>query len=148
VNIVLLIILLLIAIPVLWVAWAIFYVSVIEPYKKRTSYLVSRVGPRERGDGFSFTYYEKGKELYFFGENPENTICLPNEELWKNTMPDFFRDRYNVVVPRLKRKMGRRFSLKIVDDYKEGCSILYVDESKTGDERTIKFGGVEDSGKV
>jgi hypothetical protein len=118
--------------PVLWIGWAIFRVLVIEPYKKRTSYLVTRVGPREPGDGFCFTYYEKGKELSFFGQDPENTIYLPDEELWRNSMPDFFRDRYNVVVERLKRKLGRRSSLKIVDDYDKGCSILYVDYSKTG----------------
>jgi hypothetical protein len=140
VNIIILVILFVIAIPVLWVGWAIFYVLVIAPYKKRTSYLVSRAGPREPGDGFWFTYYEKGKELNFFGEDPENTIYVPNEELWKNTMPDFFRDRYNVIIDRLKRKMGRRMSLKIVDDYNQGGSILYVDYSKTGSERTIKFG--------
>jgi hypothetical protein len=138
-NIVVLVILLLIGIPVLWVAWAILYVLVIEPYKKKTSYLVSRQGqPRE---GFCFSYYEKGRELYFFGEHPENTIYMPNEELWKKTMPDFFRERYNVVIERLKRKMGRRVSLKVVSEYNEDCSILYVDHSKTGSERTIKFGG-------
>lgn len=140
-NIITLVILLVILIPALWVGWAIFYVSVIELYRKRTSYLVSFHGPRERGDGFCFTYYEKGKELNFFGEDPENTIYLPDEELWRNTMPDFFKDRYNVIVERLKRTMGRRISLKIVDDYNEGCSILYVDYSKAGSERTINFGG-------
>ena len=142
-NIILLVIVLLIVIPVLWVAWAIFYVLVIVPYKKRSSYLVDRTGPRERGDGFYFNYYEKGKELLFFGEDPENTIYVPNEELWKNTMPGFFKDRYNVIIERLKRKMGRRFSLKVVGDYSEGCSILYVDHFKAGSERTIKFGGRE-----
>jgi len=139
-NIIVLVILIVIAIPVLWVAWAIFYVAVIQPYKKKHSYLVDRAGPRERGDGFCFTYYEKGKQLKFFGEDPENTIYVPNEELWKNTMPEFFRNRYSVVVDRLKRKKGRRFSLKIVDDYNDGATILYVDESKTGNERTIQFG--------
>ena len=141
-NIIVLVILIVIGIPVLWVAWAIFYVTVIVPYKKRTSYFVDRTGPRERGGGFHFSYYEKGKELMFFGDDPDETFYLPNEELWRSTMPDFFGDRYDVIMERLKRKMGRRISVKFVADYSEDCSILYVDYSKTGSERTIKFGGV------
>lgn len=140
-NIVILVILLVVLIPLSWVGWAVFYVLLLEPYRKRYSYLVSRVGPREPGDGFKFTYYEKGQELNFFGEDPANTIYLPNEKLWKSTMPDFFRDRYDVIMERLKRKMGRGVSVRIVDDFNEDCSILYVDYSKTGSDRTIKFGG-------
>jgi len=141
INIILLVVLLIILIPVLWVVWAIFYVAAIEPFRKRYSYLVSCINPREPGDGFTFSYYEKDEELMFFGDDIENTIFMPDEELWKSTMPEFFRDRYHVIMERLRRKMGRRISVKIVDDYSKGCTILYCDHSKPfGGDRTIQFG--------
>lgn len=142
-NIIGFVILIVIGIPVLWVAWALFDGFVIGALKKRYSYLVDRTGPIERGGGFYFSYYEKGKELKFFGDDPDETFYLPNEELWRSTMPEFFRDRYTIIMERLRRKMSRRMPLKFVADYTEDCSILYVDYSKTGSERVIKFGGRE-----
>ena len=139
-KIVLISILLIILIPVLWLGWVIFYVLVIAPYRKRTSYLVEYFGGREPGDDISVTYFEKGKELHFFSNRDEMTFHLPNEELWDKTMPDFFKGKHQLVQERIKRKLPRKVAGKPIAEYSGDRFILYVDTSKTGRDRVLRIG--------
>jgi hypothetical protein len=140
VSIVVIVILLIVLIPVLWVGWAIFYVLVIQPYRKRTSYLVDYFGGREPGDGISVEYYEKGKELHFFSDRDEMTFYLPDEELWDRTMPDFFKGKRQIIQERLRREVPRKVAIKASSEYSGDRSILYVDNSKVGQEKVLKIG--------
>ena len=117
-----------------------FYFDVIEPYRKRTGYLIRYFGGREPSDGMSLTYYERDKELHFFGDDDEKVFYVPNEELWDQTMPDFFKGKQASIVQRLKRHIPKRVSLRIVDTYSGDRSILYVDQSKTGSEKVRNIG--------
>lgn len=117
-----------------------FYFDVIEPYRKRTGYLVSYFGGREPGDGISVTYYEGDKELEFSSDRDERIFYVPDEQLWDQIMPDFFKGKQATIVQRLKRRIPKRVSLRIVDTYPGDRSILYVDESKTGPEKARRIG--------
>ena len=117
-----------------------FYFYVIEPYRKRTGYLVTYFGGREPGDGMSVTYYELDKELHFFGDDEERVFCVPNEDLWDRTMPDFFKGKQASILQRLQRRLPRRVSLRLVDVYSGDRSILYVDQSKSGWEKVQHIG--------
>jgi hypothetical protein len=124
---------------VLWRA-ARFYVEVIEPYRKRTGYLTSYFGGREPRDGISVSYYERDKELHFFSDRDERIFYVPNERLWDQTMPDFFKGKQPLVVQRLKHRIPKRVSLRLVDTYPDDRSIHYVDQSKPRLEKVRRIG--------
>ena len=117
-----------------------FYLDVIEPYRKRRGYLVRYFGGREPGDGISVTYYERDKELHFFSDRDERIFYVPDEELWERIMPDFFKGKQNSIQQRLKRRIPKRVSLRLVDTYPAGRSILYVDQSETGSAKAQNIG--------
>jgi hypothetical protein len=121
-----------------------FYFEVIEPYRKRTGHLVNYFGGREPGDGISVTYYEGDKELHFFADDEEKTFYLPNEELWNRTMPDFFKGRQAIIRERLRKRIPRRVRIALVEQYREDHLTLCVDNSKSGPERVLTFGGPAD----
>ena len=122
----------------LWIAR--LYFDVIEPYRKRTSHLVRYFGGREPGDGMTVAYYERDKELHFFGDDEERIFYIPDEGLWNQTMPEFFKGRQALVVQRIRRRIPRRVALKFVDTYAAAGFILYVDQSKTGPEKAVHVG--------
>jgi hypothetical protein len=124
---------------ILWRA-ARFYVEVIEPYRKRTGYLVRYFGGREPGDGISVSYYERDKELHFFSDRDERIFYVPDEKLWDQTMPDFFKGKQPSIVQRLKRRIPKRVSLRLVDTYPADRSIHYVDQSKPRLEKVRRIG--------
>jgi len=109
------------------------YFNVIEPYRKRTGYLVNTTSH----GGFSVEYYEGDKELHFFSDDCH--FQIPNESLWDQTMPDFFKGRQPLIVKRLRYYLPSRYSFEFVDAYPEDHSVLYVDDSKSGGERAVQI---------
>jgi hypothetical protein len=131
---------LLVAAPfVLWRA-ARFYFEVIEPYRKRTGYLVHYFGGREPGDGISVSYYEGDKELHFFSDRDERIFYLPDEDLWNRSMPDFFKGKQALIRQRVERRIPRRVTVRFMNQYPGDRAILYVDNSKTGPEKVLTIG--------
>ena len=117
-----------------------FYFDRIEPWRKRTGFLVQYFGGREPADGISVSYFEADKELHFFSDRDEMTFQVPDEDLWDRTMPDFFRGKQSLVLARLQHSVPKQTSIRLINEYAGDRSILYVDTSKAHGERTVSIG--------
>ena len=84
-----------------------FYFDRIEPWRKRTGFLVKYFGGREPADGISVSYFEADRELHFFSDRDQMTFQVPDEDLWDRTMPDCFRGKQSLVLARLQRSVPK-----------------------------------------
>jgi len=73
--------------------------------RKRDGYYVYKRGGAE--DGILF-YSEQGKELQFYFDRRTDTIYIPSDNKWKQTMPVWAQDYKQQIVDRIKQCVGKR----------------------------------------
>jgi len=73
--------------------------------RKRDGYHVYKRGGAE--DGILF-YSEHGKELQFYFSRSTDTIYIPSDAKWKQTMPVWTQDHKQQIVDRIKQCVGKR----------------------------------------
>ena len=84
----------------------ILYANIREKIRrKRDGYYVYKRGGAE--DGILF-YSEQGRELQFYFDRRADTIYIPSDAKWKQTMPIWARDHKQQIVDRIKRCVGKR----------------------------------------
>lgn len=73
--------------------------------RKREGYYVYKRGGAE--DGILF-YSEQGRELQFYFDRRTDTIYIPSDAKWRQTMPGWAHDHKQQVVDRIKQCVGKR----------------------------------------
>jgi hypothetical protein len=73
--------------------------------RKRDGYYVYKRGGPE--DGILF-YSELGRELQFYFDRRTNTIYIPSDDKWPQTMPAWAQDYKQRIVGRVKQCVGKR----------------------------------------
>lgn|SRR5689334_15764665 len=73
--------------------------------RKRDGYYVYKRGGAE--DGILF-YSEHGRELQLYFDRRTDTIYIPSDGKWKQTMPAWAQDDKQQIVDRIKQCVGKR----------------------------------------
>jgi hypothetical protein len=73
--------------------------------RKREGYYVYKRGGAE--DGVLF-YCEQGRELQFYFDRRTDTIYIPSDVKWRQTMPAWAQNYKQQVVDRIKQCVGKR----------------------------------------
>src|SRR5919108_673045 len=74
--------------------------------RRREGYYIYRRGGAEGGTLF---YEEEGKSLEFYFDRTNNTIYIPSDLKWKESMPSWARERKNEIITRIKTRIGKRW---------------------------------------
>ena len=84
----------------------LFYANLREKAgRKKYGYYVYKRGGAENGILF---YSEHGRELQFYFDRKANTIYIPSDAKWKETMPIWAHDYKQQIVDRVKKCVGKR----------------------------------------
>jgi len=84
----------------------LFYSNIREKIRrKRDGYYVYKRGGAE--DGILF-YSEQRRELQFYFDRRMNTIYIPSDTKWKQTMPIWAQNNKQQIVDRIKQCVGKR----------------------------------------
>jgi len=73
--------------------------------RKKDGYYIYKRGGAE--DGILF-YTEQGRELQFYFDRRKNTIYIPADGKWRETMPAWAHDYKGQIVDRIKECVGER----------------------------------------
>ena len=73
--------------------------------RKRDGYHVYKRGGAE--DGILF-YADRGRELQFYFDRRTDTIYIPSDTKWRQTMPAWAQDHKQQIVDRIKLCVGKR----------------------------------------
>ena len=128
---------------ILWLAAGFFALLVplliwagpVENLRRRFGRRAWITGPREKGDGSSLEYYDKGHCLRFSGSD-DREFVFPGRTLWESLVPEPFRAKYDEVVERCRKQA----KLSFTGDPAELDVLFYVAPKGSGGPKVIHLG--------
>ena len=73
--------------------------------RKKRGYYIDKSGGAE--DGF-IVYHEGGKSVKLYFDRAQDTIYVPSDAKWKETMPEWAKEKKHEIIARIKKQIGTR----------------------------------------